>query len=420
VDEELGLVGGGRAYAVGGVVSSAGFRAMALEPRVLLSRAAGLEEGAGFCLLLLWSCGEMRDGASFPAGIGPALKTLRDKGRLTSARSITELVNDGFSDRYDEIGHSVANAFKRGIDPYSEDLLRKELAGAGIEEAEFPGMETWDWKALQTQGLRAWLAVKAPDTLERLWLALDVLSACRRKEDGGTVRHRGRWGAGAVAGAAAGTAVVGMLAWYGLLMLGGQGLAWTLCLVGVLVGLVTMQTTIRSDQTIGALAATWTVLAILAGTYLGDEHARTVRLEAFARGTYDRMAAMAPQICAAKTEQEVREAIAVMNCVYLTDEPDLSSVGDDQILVFATDTVPRYRGILEGNPTRGEFVRNTVSRRSWRSPMEILERSLNGWTLLWCVVGGGAAFVIASSPAGRFGGWQRCLRPITAGTWLRG
>ena len=150
-------------------------------------------------------------------------------------------------------------------------------------------------------------------------------------------------------------------------------------------------------------------MAILVGSYLGANHNEEALSRQEANRVYTKMKELAPQVCAAQTEDEIRQSIAVLNCAYDTDTPDLENVGDDQVLAFAGEILPKYQGVLGGSPTRGEFVEDFVA--SFRQDRtDIMEEALNRWTLVWAVVGSAIAFVIAS---GQYR--HRCVRCESGG-----
>lgn len=195
--------------------------------------------------------------------------------------------------------------------------------------------------------------------------------------------------------AAVGAALAGMLAWYGLTVLTGYEIGWASWVVGALVGFVTLTAARGPDRRMGALAATCSALAILGGGYLAVSHSQAVRLSKEADKIYGKMLALAPRVSAAQTEDEIRQVIAELNCEDDADKPNLAAVSEDQMLSFDNETRPRYRGVLDGKPTRGRFVSDFVAGHG-QPKTAILEESLTAWTLLWVILGSSAAFIIAS------------------------
>ena len=377
------------------LVSTAALAAMALDTRVLLQRAAGVDDGAAFCLLLLWSCGEVKNGASFPEGIGAALARLKARGRLTAVPAITDLVGDALSDPYGEA--AADDALKHGIDSLSETMLQRELVKAAISGD--PGLPVLPGGPSPAAGatrsevdLEEWLAAEAPDTLQRLWLGLNVLSICRENRSSW---RAGRGGPAAIVCAATAMALVGTLAWYGLMVLTGYDLGWALWILGALVGFVTLQAARWPDRTTGALAAICSAAAILGAVYLAESRSEEMALRDEAEGIYSKMAALAPLVCAAQTDDEIRAAIAELNCEDDADQPNLAAVSDDDRLSFESEIRPRYQGVLDGHPTRRQFVNDFAAVPRW-DRMAVMEEALSVGTLIWVFLGSSMAFVIAS------------------------
>ena len=158
---------------------------------------------------------------------------------------------------------------------------------------------------------------------------------------------------------------------------------------------MTLQAASGGDRTIGALAASWTALAILLGSYLAVSHARDVQLHRQADRIHARMMFFAPRVCAARTEHEIRHVIAEMNCVHFADVPNLDNVGEDQMLLFEIETRPIYQAVLDDDVTHDEFVGDFVSR-AWYSRVATMERALNVRTFLWVLLGTSTAFALAS------------------------
>ncbi len=393
--------GDGDACLLPPVLSMAALTAMALDTKVLLDRAASADDGAGFCLLLLWSCGEVENGASFPEGIGAALAQLKARRRLTTDSAITELVGDALSDPYGEV--AADGSLKRGIDAASEAKLQQELADASISpDARSPlipasCVPSGETSASQSN-LREWLTDEAPDTLQRLWLGLNVLGVCR---GGAASWYTRRWGPAAVMCAVAGTALMGLLAWYGLAALTGCDFEWGLWLLGALVGFVTLRASRGPDRNMAAVAAGCTAVVVLVGSYLAVSNSQEMTLRREADRNYSRMMSLAPVVSAAETENEIRQAVARINCPSDEDTPDPDAVGEEEIGSFKTDVQPKYQGVLDGNPTRGQFIDAYIAS-PWQAKMDLLfEHSMNLWTLLLTAAGAFLAFVIASGALGR-------------------
>jgi len=195
--------------------------------------------------------------------------------------------------------------------------------------------------------------------------------------------------------AAAGTALAGMLAWYGLTVLTGYELGWASWVLGALVGFVTLKAARGPDRTMGALAAACSVLAILGGGYLAVSHSQDLRLSDEVDRIYGKMMALAPRVCGAQTEDEIRTVIAELNCEDDTDKPNLAAVSEDQMMSFENETRPRYRAALEGNPTRNRFGGDFIASHR-QNGTAILKESLSVWTFLWVILGGSIAFVVAA------------------------
>lgn len=194
---------------------------------------------------------------------------------------------------------------------------------------------------------------------------------------------------------AAGAALAGMLAWYGLTVLTGYELGCASWVLGAPVGFVTLKAARGPDRTMGALAAVCSALAILGGGYLSVSHSEEVRLSKEADGIYAKMLALAPRVSAAQTEDEIRQVIAELNCEDDTDKPNLAAVSEDQMMSFENETRTKYRAVLEGNPTHNRFVGDFMAGHR-QNGTAILEESLTVWTFLWVILGSSIAFVVAA------------------------
>jgi len=195
--------------------------------------------------------------------------------------------------------------------------------------------------------------------------------------------------------ATAAAALAGMLAWYGLTVLTGYEFGWASWVLGALVGFVTLKAARGPDRAMGTLAGVCSVLAILGGGYLAVSHSEDAQLSKEADRIYGKMVALAPRVCGAQTEDEIRAVIAELNCEDDTDKPNLAAVSEDQMMSFENETRPRYRAVLDGNPTRNRFVSDFLAGHR-QDRTAILEESLTVWTLLWVILGGSIAFVVAA------------------------
>ena len=117
---------------------------------------------------------------------------------------------------------------------------------------------------------------------------------------------------------------------------------------------------------------------------------------------YDARTTFARKLCAAETEKEIRSVIAAHNYYHddklgPDDEPDPSSVTDEQVQGFHTEIKPEYEALLDGDPSREEFADQLVDDiMAEISMVDILSDGVSLFTALWLILGVGSALKIAA------------------------
>ena len=201
--------------------------------------------------------------------------------------------------------------------------------------------------------------------------------------------------------AALASGFVGMMVWFALIQATGWEIGFVAWGVGAGVGVATLWGAGRRGLGPGVVAVVVATFAILGGHYLVGRVMYVKAIREIAGSAYQERITFAGKLCAAQSEKEIRSVVAVHN-YYNDDElgadedPDPSSVTDEQIKSFHTQIKPEYEALLDGRPSREEFVDHMVDDiMDGISAFDILSEGVSLFTALWLILGVGTALKIA-------------------------
>lgn len=201
-------------------------------------------------------------------------------------------------------------------------------------------------------------------------------------------------GVGIIAAVAAG--LIGMMGWYLLIKTTGYEIGYAAWGVGVLIGIITLKAAGRPDVRLGVVAGAVALMAIVGGQCLAIRAIAIKEFRELANKGYDEQVRFARRVCAAETEEDIRRCMAEFKCEE-DEKPDPSAVTQEDFKEFEEEVRPAYQDLLDGDPTREEYVDALVDEIMSAIPISLLlKESIGVWTALWLLLGVGSAFKIAA------------------------
>jgi len=214
----------------------------------------------------------------------------------------------------------------------------------------------------------------------------------RLKAKGSTGRAMGEPGLGAALFGAGAGALLGMLVWMGVIVLTSRGVGMIAILIGALSGWGIRLTAGSTHYNLGMIAAGFTLVGILMGTFLSVRILQGREIEKVFDGFHSEMVADAKRASALKSTSEFRAYLAES----ASDEEDVvpaSAVSDEDIADFKKEELPRLKQIASGQIGREELsqeFKEAVFEQF--GPVEVFKTVFGVKMLLWLIFGMGAAY----------------------------
>jgi hypothetical protein len=192
-----------------------------------------------------------------------------------------------------------------------------------------------------------------------------------------------------------------MMVWYGFTAITGWEfgiIAWG---VGIAAGVSAIYGAGRASALLGIMAGCIAGLAIIGGQLLTFRRQVDSFVRKEAKEAYERELAFARVAAKERNPSFLRPLLAERDAEE-GEQPDPRSVTNKDLKKFVEEEQPFLQGLLEGNPSREEYVDDLVRGCMERiSLTEALRESFSLWTVLWLFLGVGTAWKIGSGHSSR-------------------
>lgn len=205
--------------------------------------------------------------------------------------------------------------------------------------------------------------------------------------------------AGALGGGVAG--LVGMGVWAVLAYGTHMEVGWVAWGIGALVGFAAWRCAGARSVALGGIAAGITFLAIMGGSYLPLRTLVRESLRSDLSMAWGGNLEFAKKACSAETDAQLRGIVAEWKATG-NEGPAPDKVTEEDLREFRGKELPVMESIASGKMTRQEWI-DLKFAEIWGevSFFDVMNRSMNLFTLLWLILGTGSAIGLAAGPPER-------------------